>query len=63
MDIIEQLKEKMKLEGLTQHDVCCELKCQAASLNRWLLGKSSPGYAWKELIKNYLKKNVEFQHD
>jgi transcriptional regulator with XRE-family HTH domain len=59
MELIEQLREKIKAEGLTQHQVCREINCQAASLNRWLLGKGKPSYAWQELIKNYLKKDVE----
>lgn len=61
MEIIEQLKQLIEKRGMTQHQVCCELKCQAASLNRWLLEKSKPGYAWQEVIKNYLKENVDIK--
>lgn len=59
MDTIEQLKQHMTKNNMTQHQVCRELNCQAASLSRWLLGKAKPSYAWDEMIKNYLKKVVD----
>lgn len=56
METIERLKKLMQEKNLTQHDIVMATGSQTTSLNRWILGKVKPSYAWEKILQEYLDK-------
>lgn len=53
---VEKIRQYMKKKGLTQEDFAREINCSAATVNRWLRGKFTPGRSYQYILK--LKKIV-----
>lgn len=54
LPLVQEIKQHMKKNKMTQADFCREIKSPEATFNRWLRGKHEISPAWEQIIRSFL---------